>query len=87
MLSATRQWSALKGSVESAVIVGLATAPPVPRSVFVVGRTKDSSMPGCGSAFAVGAAADDQCRRLRITRRRTKRSSSLAIRSQQELAP
>jgi hypothetical protein len=43
------------GSVESAVIVGLATAGPAPTSVFMVGKTKDGSMPGCGSAFAVGA--------------------------------
>jgi hypothetical protein len=73
--------------VESVVIAGLATALPAPRSVFIVAMSKDSSMPGCGSALAVGAAAVEQCRRLRIARRRTKPRSSLAGRSQQEIAP
>jgi hypothetical protein len=66
MLSATRQWSARKESVESAVTVGLATAAPTPGSAFIVGMTGDGSIPGCGGALAVGAAAVDQ---LRITRR------------------
>jgi hypothetical protein len=87
MLSATRQWSAHKGSVESVVIAGLATALLAPRSVFIVAMSKDSSMPGCGTALAVGAAAVEQCRRLRIARRRTTPRSSLASGSQQEVAP